>query len=123
MRGCMTTMGLALAVAATLVAVACGRKRGEEPAPGGGAHKVGRLTIEARPTEAKVGEPVKLIVTAVWAIPYVEDAASKAAYEIVGADMGTMETPGVFVPAKAGVVRIVATYEGATASINLTVEE
>ena len=52
-----------------------------------------------------------------------EDAAAKATYEIVAADMGKMAEPGVFVPAKAGTVRIVAAYEGAGASIDLTVKE
>ena len=117
----------AAAVAATSVAilssVACGLKRGAEPMPGGGDHEVTNLAIEARPAVARVGQPVRFKVTAVWAIPYVEDAAAKAAYEIVDAKMGKMTEPGVFMPAKAGTVRIVAVYEGATASIDLTVKE
>jgi hypothetical protein len=92
---------------------------------GGGDHKVTSIVMTTAEggTDGKVGQPIQLVVKAYWAIPSLTDETATAAYKVEPADMGVVNKEGVFAPAKAGEVRITASYEGFTKSLTLAITE
>lgn len=117
----MKTIGV---IALSLFLFACGENP-RPPAPGGGEHKITRITIEEVTKDhhlqnpegrtLHVGEKAQLQVWAAWAIPYMGDVTENAQLRVTNPSIGTLDKQAVFtarMPGKTSVQAVLRVAEG-----------